>query len=241
MEADTAVILCGGMGTRLRPITYEIPKPLIPVQGKAILQHNIDLFKRHGVKNIILAVGHMAERIQEHFGDGSSQGISIRYLLEKEPMGTAGALRMLNEQGMLPEKPFFYCNGDELKDIPLDRLEAFHKDSNAKATIALTAVEDTSQFGVVRLDGKRILEFVEKPAPGTEPSKLINSGLYMLHPGVARMVPAGKVSIERDIFPSVASESALYGFPFDGQWFPTDDFSRLERAILSWKDPGVGE
>ncbi|HLD77816.1 MAG TPA: nucleotidyltransferase family protein, partial [archaeon] len=152
-EITTAVILCGGQGTRLRPITYEIPKPLIPVHGKAVVEHIFDLLKRHGITEVVLSVGYLKERIRDHFGDGSRCGMRISYLEEREPLGTAGPIRLLKEQGLLPSGPFVVSNGDELKDIDIDAMLAVHKRVGALATDALTPVSDPSLYGIARLEG----------------------------------------------------------------------------------------
>ena len=230
-----AFILCGGLGTRLRPVTNHTPKVLLKIQNKTLLEHNIELMRRHGIENIILAVGFLREKIKEYFGDGSKFGVKITYIEESEPLGTAGPLRLAKDSGLLPKEAFVMCNGDELKDIPLLEMYKFHKKNKALATIALTKVEDVSQFGVVELKGSKIISFVEKPKPEEAPSNLINSGLYILEPEVAKLVPKGRVSIERDIFPKIANQGKLFGFPFSGQWFPTDTPERMKIAERKWK------
>ncbi len=228
-----AFILAGGKGTRLRPITDEIPKPLIPVQGKPVIEHVIDLFKRSGIRDIIISVGYKADKIRDALGDGRRLGVSITYIEETQPLGTAGPLRLA--------KPFLtgtfvMCNADELKDIDLNAMYLFHKEVNALATIALTTVDDPSSYGVAKLQGSKIQEFIEKPKKGSAPSNLISAGLYILEPDVIDIIPgAGPASIERDVFPAIASQGKLYGFPFSGQWFDTGTLERYERAIKEWK------
>ena len=234
MEAPKkAFILAGGLGTRLRPLTYEMPKLLIPLQGKPILEHVIDLFKRHRVNEIILAVGYKYHKFQEYFEDGRRFGIKIHYVIEKEPLGTAGSLPFVKHHF---NETFYMCNGDELKDLDLHELFNFHKSQDALATIALTEIEDPSQYGVVALHGNKIKRFVEKPQKHEAPSNLISSGLYILEPEVIDLVPQGKaVSIEREIWPVLAEQGKLAGFPFKGQWFPTDNWERYEKALKEWK------
>lgn len=232
----TALILCGGQGTRLRPITYEIPKPLIPVHGKAVVEHLFDLLKRHGITEVVLSVGYLKERIKDYFGDGSRVGMRVSYLEETEPLGTAGPIRMLKEQGLLPKSAFVVSNGDELKDVDLGAMLAAHKRTKALVTDALTTVADPSAYGVARLEGELIREFVEKPAPGSAPSTLINAGLYIVEPAVAERIGPGFVQLEKAVFPQLAAEGRLAGFPFKGQWFDTGTFERYERAIREWKN-----
>lgn len=228
------LILAGGKGTRLRPITEEIPKPLIPVHGKPVIQHTIELFKRHGIKKVLLSVGYMADKIKNYFGDGSQLGIEIVYVEESKPQGTAGPLRLAKRY--LTDS-FVMCNADELKDIDLEEMFIMHKGNNALATIALTTIEDTSAYGVAKLHGSRILEFIEKPKKGDAPSNLINSGLYILEPAILAYIPEGKepVSVEREVFPKVAADNKLFGFPFSGQWFDTGTMERYEKALKHWK------
>jgi NDP-sugar pyrophosphorylase family protein len=229
-----AVILCGGRGTRLQPITYEIPKTLIPVQGRPIIDHLFDLLKRHNIRDVTLSVGHMKEKIKEEIGDGFGFGMNVRYNEENEAMGTAGAIRLLKENSMLPREPFIVSNGDELKDIDIESMLRAHKSSNALATIALTAVENPSDYGVARLNGNQILEFVEKPSAEEAPSNFINAGFYILEPEVADMIPQGFAMLEKDVFPALAKMGKLHGFAFSGQWFDTGNMERYERALREW-------
>jgi len=233
VEIKTAVVLCGGKGTRLRPLTYEIPKSLIPVQGKAVLEHVVDLFKKYRITNVILCVGHMKEQIKNYMGDGSKFGVKITYVEEDEPLGTAGPLKLMKEQGKLPNEPFIYCNGDELKELDLFAMLKLHKQNNAIATIALTSVDDPRNYGVASLDGNRILKFIEKPEK--PPSNRINSGLYILDPSIINFISEGFCMIEKDVFPLIANQGRLFGFLFDGQWFDTGTFERYEKAIKEWK------
>lgn len=229
-----AVILCGGKGTRLEPITYEIPKTLIPIQGKPLIDHLFDLLKRHSIRDVTLSVGHMKEKIKTEVRDGFKFGMNVRYVEEDEPLGTAGALKLLKRNNMLPTEPFIVSNGDELKDIDIDLMFQEHKNSNALVTIALTAVEDPSFYGVARLSGNRILEFVEKPKPEEAPSNFINAGFYIIDPEVIDMIPDGFSMLENDIFPKLAEMGRLHGFAFSGQWFDTGNMERYERALKEW-------
>jgi len=153
-------ILAGGRGTRLKPITDEIPKPLLPIQGKPVIEYTFDLFKKFGITKVILSIGYLGDKIKEHFGDGKKYGLDIIYIEEDTPQGTAGPLRLAKKY--LTET-FVMCNADELKDIDLDEMYLFHKENQASATIALTTVEDPSAYGVAKLQGNKILEFIEKP------------------------------------------------------------------------------
>jgi NDP-sugar pyrophosphorylase family protein len=227
-----AVILAGGEGTRMRPFTYEMPKPMIPVQGKPLVQHIIELLRKHEVRDITLSIGYMGDKIREHFGNGSKYGVSITYVEEKTKMGTAGALSLIHPK---PSEPFIMLNGDVLAAIDIADFIRFHQEKNALATIALTPVDDPSPFGVAKLKGDRILEFIEKPKKGTEPSKLINAGVYLLEPQVLDYIPKGRAMMETDVFPKLVREGKLYGYSFTGQWFDTGTHEAYERVIKNWK------
>ncbi|MDD5086309.1 MAG: nucleotidyltransferase family protein [Candidatus Nanoarchaeia archaeon] len=228
-----AVILAGGKGTRLRPITYEIPKALIPVHGKTLTEHLFDLFKNYEIKDVTMAVGHMKDKIRDYFNDGSKFGLRIKYIEENEPLGTAGPIKLGKK---LFKESFIVSNGDELKDINIEEMYRFHKENNALATIALTTVDDPSKYGVARLSGSRILEFVEKPKKEKAPSNLISSGFYIIEPEVIELIPDGFAMFEKDVFPKLAEMGRLYGYPFSGQWFDTGNIIRYEKALKEWKD-----
>ena len=228
-----AIILAGGKGTRLRPLTYEIPKALLPVHGKTLTEHLFDLFKRHGIIEVFISIGYLSEKIKNHFKDGKEFGVNITYLEENEPLGTAGPLKLAKSE--LTES-FLVSNGDELKDINLDEMYEQHKQNKALVTIALTKVEDPSQYGVAKLDGEKILEFVEKPKKENAPSNLINSGLYIIEPEVIDMVSDGFIMLEKAVFPKLAEQGRLFGYAFSGQWFDTGNMERYDKALKEWKD-----
>lgn len=227
-----AVILVGGKATRLNPLTLQMPKALIELQGKTIAEHVLDLFRKYGVTEIIFSVGYLKEQIINYFGDGEKFGLTISYIQEDEPLGTAGPLRLLKEP---MSETFVVCNGDELKEINLEQMLAAHRKSGGLATLALRSVEDPSMYGVARLDGNQILEFVEKPKREEAPSNLINAGFYLMEPAVLEMIPNGFAMFEYDVFPKLAKAGKLFGFEFAGQWFDTGNFERLDLARREWK------
>ena len=231
-ELRTALILCGGEGTRMRPITYETPKALVPVQGKPLVEHMFDLLKKYGVSDVILSVGYLKEKIIAEKSNWSKLGLTISFVEETAPMGTGGPLRLAKDR---LARTFIVSNGDELKDINIMDMHEAHKRNRALATIALTTIEDPSQYGVARLEGERIIEFVEKPKKGKEPSKLLNAGFYIMEPEVLEMIPKGPCSLEKDVFPKLAKMGRLYGFHFSGQWFDTGTLERYEKALKGWK------
>jgi len=225
-----AILLVGGRGTRLRPLTDKIPKALIEVQNKPITEHLFDLLKQYSIRDTILSVGYLKDKIKEYFGDGSRHGMNIIYVEEDEPLGTAGPLKLAKKY---ITDSFIVSNGDELKDINIPRMYRLHKRKGALATIALTTVDDPSHYGVARLDGSRIVEFVEKPT--NPPSNLINAGFYIIEPEVIDMIPDGFAMLEKDVFPKLAKMGRLRGFPFAGQWFDIGNLERYELAKKKWK------
>ncbi|MBI2660854.1 NTP transferase domain-containing protein [Candidatus Woesearchaeota archaeon] len=222
-----AILLVGGKGTRLRPYTNTTPKALLDVNGKTVTEHLLDLLKKYSIRDIILSVGYLKEKIKDYFGDGSKFGLSITYVEEEDALGTAGPLLLARKH--LTES-FICSNGDELKDINIPRMFRLHKRKGALATIALTTVEDTSHYGVAKLEGSRIVEFVEKPKREEAPSNLINAGFYILEPEVIDMIKPGFSMLEKDVFPKLAQMGRLRGFPFSGQWFDIGSVERWEIA-----------
>jgi len=228
-KVSRAFILAGGIGTRLRPFTYEIPKPMLPVKGIPILEYNVRNLIEHGVKEIVLGIGYKGDLIKEYFGSGEAFGIKIRYSRETKPLGTAGALKRAERHF---KDTFFMCNGDEIKDVDYGKMLAIHLQKKACATLALKRLDNIEQFGVVEMKGNRILRFIEKPKAGITSSKTVSAGAYVLEPSTLKMIPKGKkYSIERQVFPELAEKGELYGCLAVGQWFPTDTFERYEKAI----------
>jgi len=233
----TAIILAGGKGTRLRPLTYEIPKPLVPIKGKPVLFHILEELKRNGVERVIIAAGYKAESIMKALGNGDNFGINIDYSIENRPLGTGGAVKKACE--LVDEFPVLVVNGDNLFHMNLPSFFEFHNSlrlsSNILATIALTTVEDTSGYGVVELEGHKIKKFYEKPEKKPR-SKLINAGIYIAEKELIDLIPKNKFfSVEKQLFEKLAEQNLLAGYIFNGPWYPTDTFERYELAIKKWK------
>jgi NDP-sugar pyrophosphorylase family protein len=232
----TAVILAGGLGTRLRPVTYEIPKPLIPVQGRTLTEHVLDIFKENGIKTVYLSIGYMSDKIIAYFGDGKKFGLKIKYLVEKKALGTGGWMNLVKKEDPDFSEDFIVVNGDNLFDVDFNEMFRKHKDNDAAITIALTTVDDPSQYGVAKLEGEKIVEFVEKPKKEEAPSNYINGGYYIFSPAVFRLMPnKEEFMLEKDLFPKVAKKGELYAFKSDSQWFDTGTFERWERVIKEWR------
>lgn len=223
----TAIILAGGLGTRLRPLTDKTPKPLLPIKGKPILEHAINNFKRHKITDIILSIGYKADRIKEYFKDGSQLGANISYCIEDEPLGTGGAIKQASE-GI--NEAFLAINGDNLADFDWTQMMKEHKENNAKITLALYPVDDVTQYGIAKLDGKKIVEFIEKPSKEQAPSNLNNAGAYIIEPETLKILPEGESSLERDCFEKLAGQGVVYAYIHKGQWFPTDTLEKYELA-----------
>ena len=224
-----AVLLVGGRGSRLRPLTDKTPKALLEVQNKTITEYLFDLLKKYGIRDCVLCVGYLKDKIKDRFGDGSKFGMNLNYVEEKEPLGTAGPLKLARKY---LKDSFIVSNGDELKNINIPRMFRLHRRKNALATIALTTTDNPSHYGVARLDGSRIIEFVEKPV--NAPSNLINAGFYILEPEVIDMIPSGFSMLEKDVFPKLAKMGRLRGFPFAGQWFDIGNIERYKIAQKNW-------
>jgi mannose-1-phosphate guanylyltransferase len=207
-----ALILVGGEGTRLRPLTDSVPKSVMPLAGRPFLSYMIDWLGRHGVDEVVLACGFKADQVREVLGEGGTP--RLRYVEEPEPRGTAGAIKFAADE--LPGR-FLALNGDVLTDLDLTSLMSFHERRRSSATLGLYPVQDATGYGLVRRseDGA-VLEFLEKPEqPGAGE---INAGTYVLEHAVLDLIPDGEmVSIERDVFPRMIGEG-LYGLPLDGYW-----------------------
>jgi mannose-1-phosphate guanylyltransferase len=212
-----AIILVGGEGTRLRPITSRVPKPVAPVVERPFVAYILDNLARHGVERAVFSTGFLAEAIQAEIGDGSAYGLQVDYAVEAEPLGTAGAIA--NCQEKLHDGGFFVFNGDVLSDVDLTALAALHTDRGGMGAIYLTPVDDPRRYGLVELrDDSSVASFLEKPGEWTGEA-LINAGVYVLEPEVIDMIPRGRMfSIERGVFPRLAQARSLYGYVDQCYW-----------------------
>jgi mannose-1-phosphate guanylyltransferase len=210
-----ALILVGGEGTRLRPLTETMPKAVMPLAGRPFLSYMIDWLRRHDVDDIVLACGFGADRVREVLGEGV-EGQRVRYVSEPEPLGTAGAIKFAAAE--LGDR-FLALNGDVLTDLDLTALTAFHEQRDSRATLGLYPVQDTTGYGLVRRDGDgAIVEFLEKPDPSQAGPGEINAGTYVLERSVLDLIPDGQmVSIEREVFPRLIGKG-LHALPLEGYW-----------------------
>jgi mannose-1-phosphate guanylyltransferase/phosphomannomutase len=213
-----AVILAGGAGTRLRPLTVNTPKPLVPVGNIPIMEHMLRLLKRHGVKDIIISLGYLSDKIEQYFGDGSRLGVKLTYSYEKTPLGPAGAVRHVRE---LISGRFIVASADLLTDVNLSHFVAEHQRRGPIASIALTRSISPTAFGIVFLnDDGYITRFLEKPTWGEVFSDIINAGIYVLEPEILDLIPeGGEYDFSKDLFPKMASENKeLFGYIIDSYW-----------------------
>lgn len=214
-----AVVLVGGFGTRLRPLTLTVPKPMLPMGHEPMIARLVARLGRGGVTDVVLALGFRPEPFIEAFPDGRCGDVRLTYAVEPEPLDTAGAIKFAATAADIDDT-FVVANGDNMTDLDVAALVAAHREFGAAATLHLRGVEDPSAFGVVdRADDGKVRAFVEKPAPGTEPSNLINAGTYVFEPAVLDYIPPGiRVSVERDTFPRLAADDLLYGVATDDYW-----------------------
>ena len=213
-----AVILVGGEGTRLRPITSRVPKPAAPLLGRPFISYILENLAAHGVRRVVFSTGYLATAIKASVGDGSRYGLEVKYAFEDSPLGTAGAV--LNAAPKLRPEGFLVLNGDVLTDADLTSVVAFHQERNASATLLATPVDDPSRYGLVDVgDDGRIRSFLEKPGRDYAGPGLINAGVYVLEHEVLDLIPPRQqVSIERSVFPALAGDGNMYAFVSDGYW-----------------------
>ena len=233
MTGLPAVVLVGGQGTRLRPLTERTRKDMLPLVDRPLLAYTFEHLRRHGVERAIVSCGHLPEQVRGHFGDRYGS-LALEYAVEDEPLGTGGAIGFAG-RGL--GSTFLALNGDSLREADLDELVRAHRAFGARATILLTPVADPSRYGLVRTDGDgRVTSFLEKPRPEEIDTDLINAGLYVLEPDVLELVPEGRaVSIEREVFPRLAAEGAVHGVALPGYWLDVgtpDAYLQAHRDVL---------
>ncbi len=217
-----AVVLVGGFGTRLRPLTSDLPKQMLPIVDRPMIEHVVGHLAAHGVEEVVLSLGFLPDAFLDTYPDGRCAGIPLHYAVEPEPLDTAGAIRFAAEDAGIDEA-FLVLNGDVLTDLAVDELIGFHRASGAEATVSLTPVDDPSRYGVVPTDADgRVTGFVEKPPAGAAPCNWINAGTYVFEPSVIdRIEPGRRVSVEREVFPAMADEGVLYGLRSEAYWVDT--------------------
>ncbi len=227
-----ALILAGGLGTRLRPLTYTRPKHLLPIANRPHIEHVFDLLQKHGVGEVVLLTSYLAEAFEDAVAGAARRGLQVSVTVEEEPLGTAGGIK--NAEHLVGDDAFFVFNGDVLTDVELTALLDFHRTSGAEATLLLTPVDDPSAYGVVptETDG-RVRGFIEKPPPDQAPTNLINAGVYVFEPGVLQRIPEGSVySAERELFPAVVADGAMFAMRSDAYWMDIGTPAKYLQANL---------
>jgi len=225
-----AVVMAGGEGSRLRPLTIGRPKPMVPMVSKPVVAHILDLLKRNGITEVVLTLHFMPEAIQSYFGDGQSLGMKIHYAIEETPLGTAGSVK--NAQEFLDE-PFLIISGDAVTDINLKEVMAFHQQKGAEATLTLYRVPNPLEYGVIITDAEGLItQFLEKPSWGEVISDTVNTGIYVINPEVLDLIPAGvPTDWSKDVFPRLLEDKRpLYGFVASGNWTDVGDIGEYMRA-----------
>jgi len=234
-----AVIMAGGKGTRLRPLTCKLPKPMVPVACRPMMEHVVHLLLAHGLRDLACTLCYMPDTIQSHFGDGTSLGCSIRYSVEETPLGTAGSVRAL---GGFLDDTFLVISGDALTDIDLASAVEFHRQKGAAATIVLTRVETPLEYGVVIVDGDcRITRFLEKPSWGEVFSDTVNTGIYVLEPDVMELVEASReFDFSKNLFPRLLADGyPMFGYVAEGYWCDVGNLEQYRNTHLDILDGRV--
>lgn len=223
-----AVLLAGGKGVRLRPLTYTIPKPLLPIGETPILEVIIERLKSAGLREFVIAVGYRAELIETYFRDGSQLGVRIEYVRETQPLGTAGPLSLVQAQCDLPaDEPLLVMNGDILTDLDVRAFVGFHGAGGYEVTVATRDFQLQHPYGVIQRDGDRITSIVEKPAV----TDTVSAGIYAVAPSALDLVPRGRFFDMPDLVNAlVAAKRSVGAYSFEGEWLAIDRIEQLEDA-----------
>src|SRR5436189_3117951 len=234
-----AVVMAGGEGTRLRPLTSNQPKPMVTVVGKPCMEHILELLREHGLTDVIVTVAFLPQAIRSYFGEGDTLGLNIGYSVEESPLGTAGSVRLAARQ---LDETFLVISGDALCDLDLTKLIEFHKERGAAVTIGLKAVENPLEFGIVVTDEEgRIERFLEKPSWGQVFSDTINTGIYVLEPEVLKHIPQDRpYDFSKELFPLLLEMGrSIYGHVFDGYWQDIGDLDQFRQANFDALDERI--
>lgn len=237
-----AVVLVGGFGTRLRPLTLTTPKQMLPIVDRPMIERVLGALAGHGVTEAVLSLGYRPDAFVDAYPDGRCAGVDLHYAVEPEPLDTAGAVRFAARAAGIDET-FVVVNGDVVSDLDVSALWKLHHEREAEGTIALTPVDDPSRYGVVDTDdGGRVRAFIEKPPPGTAPTNWINAGTYVLEPSAIDRIPDGRrVSIERETFPAMVADASLYAVGSDAYWVDAGTPATYVRVQLDLIDGVRGD
>jgi mannose-1-phosphate guanylyltransferase len=231
-EHVTAVILAGGQGTRLRPLTLTRPKPIVPLQNVPFLAYQLAMLRRHGIRDVVLSCSYMVDAVERAMGDGRRWDVELRYAVEREPLGTGGGVR---NAAHLAAELVVVLNGDVLTDLDLTAMLRFHRERRSVATIYLTRVADPTAYGLVELEADgRVRRFVEKPGPGEVTTDTINAGAYALDRSLLARIPTDRaVSIEREFFPALLHDRLpFHGWVADHYWLDIGSPAKYRQGQL---------
>lgn len=232
LNVHKAIILAGGKGTELRPYTYELPKALLPVNGKPLLEHLIIQLKENNVTDIIISISYLGEKIKEYFKDGSQWGVKISYSEEAESLQTGGAVKILEDK--VGNDTFLVIHGDILTDFSFEDFIKFHKDQNSLVTVALTTSAHPTEFGQIKLHGTHLTEFYSHTEDHGTKSHLINTGIYAFNSSIFSEFPKDQKKFDlEDVIKRLISKKQVTGFVFEGNWFDVGNPENYEKAIKS--------
>ena len=224
-----AVILAGGKGTRLRPLTFDIPKPLVKVNGKPLIEYALEELERNGVENVYISLGYKAEKIMHYLDHRKKFGANIEYVLESKPLGTGGALRHAMEK-MQGYEDIISVNGDTIFKAELDKMYEFHKKNDALITMGSFMLDDIRGFGVIETEGDRITRFIEKPDPKEVKSNIINAGIYIISKRVLDKFPKEEsFSLEKDFIEKIYKEEVILHYPIE-RFITVNDIEQYKKA-----------
>ena len=230
-KINTAVVLAGGEGKNLRPYTWEVPKPLLPVKGKPILEYTIKGLKKARIEKVYLCIGHLGEKIKEYFKDGGKFGLEIKYIEEKKPLLTGGALNLLKNK---LNSPFLVVYGDILTNLDFEELIDFHLQNNPVATIALSLSDHPELYGQISIRGIKLTKFYGKKEQIK--SSIVNTGIYVFNPEIFQYFPKNKKRFYlEDVLKELIKKDLVIGYLFDAQWFDVGTKETYERAIKTFQ------
>lgn len=233
-QSLSAVILAGGLGTRLKALVAQTPKPLLPVAGRPFLHYLIHFLRQHGIRDIVCCVGYLGQTIIDQLGDGVAWDVRIRYVTERELLGTGGAIHAALPE--IPGEQFFILNGDTFFNVDLARLTTVHASANDGAVMALWSAPATTRYGVVVLAGDgRVQRFMPRDAGRS--AGYINGGIYLAHRSIFHDPPARMFSLEQDLFPRLAAKGRLFGVPFEGNFIDIgvpEDYQNAQQLLPQW-------
>ncbi len=229
-----AVILAGGKGLKMRPFTYEMPKAMIPINNRPVLEYIIENLRRHDIRELLISVGYLGKKIKQYFGDGSKFGVKIKYI-DQGKLETGTGAPIYQAKKFVGNEAFVLYYSDVLASIDFTDMIDFHMANSNIATMALTSTKEPSNWGVVRLQGNKVYSFLEKPNKRKDLSNLINAGIYIFEPKIFEYLNEGTKKLEKDVLISLVKKNKLNGYVFAGHWFDIGSPKFYKEAIKKWK------